>query len=205
MSHKRSILARQDGPAKQKTPESDLGAYELSGDEMKKAGALLCGAIAVTVLFSGCQATGEQYAANVYQANQVNARQAARTVRILAVMPAKVQVDNRQAKQAAQIFAGILGAVAGGAIGHSIGNRDASNTTLGAVTGGVAGAAAGSMVGSQTLVDGVSITYVQDGQTYNSAQVGALCQFAPGEAVMISTGPNETRIQPNAICPIAKK
>ncbi len=46
----------------------------------------------------------------------------------------------------------------------------------GAAAGGVAGAAAGSMCSGKVLVDGVALTYSYEGKTYNSAQVGRMCE-----------------------------
>lgn len=149
---------------------------------------------------TGCATKGEEYQANVYQAGQVNSRQAAKTVKILAVLPAKIEVDNSQAKQNAQVVGGVLGALAGGVLGHQ--SRNPDGTFLGAAAGGVVGVAGGSLVKDKVLVEGVSLTYVEDGQTYNSAQVGRQCEFTPGTALVISTSPTETRIQPNATCPV---
>lgn len=164
---------------------------------MKKIGVAAITAVAL----AGCQTPGQEYGANVYNAGQVNTRQEAVTVQIIAVLPAKVQVSNAQNQRAAQIAGGVLGALAGGLAGANIGRYHQTNTVLGAAGGGVAGAAVGSLVPGMVLVDGVSIAYKQEGKVYNSAEVGQLCQFQPGTAVMVSTGPNETRIQPNAVCP----
>ena len=65
---------------------------------------LLTSLLCVTAI-AGCQATGEEYAANVYKADQVNSRQEAKTVQILAVMPAKIEVSNAKQKKAAQASA----------------------------------------------------------------------------------------------------
>ncbi|MFA6095062.1 MAG: hypothetical protein WC757_04225 [Candidatus Paceibacterota bacterium] len=65
------------------------------------------------------------------------------------------------------------------------------------------GVAAGSLVADKVLVDGVSISYSQNEEMFSSAQVGKLCEFKPGTAIMISTSQSETRIQPNAVCPVA--
>jgi outer membrane lipoprotein SlyB len=73
--------------------------------------------------------------------------------------------------------------------------------TVGAVGGGAVGVAAGSLVPGQVLVDGVSITYTDHGGTFSSAQVGKTCEYVPGQAIMVSTSPTETRVQPNATCP----
>ncbi len=187
------------------SPATYSANSKMLGIEMRKNGLALSAVAAAVIALSGCQATGENYAANVYKAGQVNARQDAKTVNILAVMPAKIEVDNTQAKQGAQVLGAVLGALAGGAIGHNVGSRSGTYTTIGAVGGGVAGVATGSLVKDTTLVDGVSITYVEEGKTFNSAQVGRSCEFSPGMAVVVSTEMNETRIQPNATCPVATK
>lgn len=163
------------------------------------------GAVCLSMILCGCQATGENYGANVYRAGEVNTQQSAKTVEILAVMPARIEVDNKQQKQTAQVFGALLGAVAGAAAGHSLGDRSGTNTAIGAAGGAGLGATAGSMVSDTTLVDGVSIAYKSDNQVYTSAQVGKMCEFAPGTAIVISAAANETRIQPNAVCPVAAK
>jgi outer membrane lipoprotein SlyB len=151
---------------------------------------------------AACAQPGAESAANVYSQGQVNTRQKADVVQVLAVMPAKVQVSNAQNQRAAQLAGGILGAAGGAGLGAGLAGHNAlAAGTVGAVGGGVVGAAAGSLVPGQVLVDGVSITYTQHGQTFNSAQVGRLCEYAPGQAIMISTSATETRIQPNATCP----
>jgi outer membrane lipoprotein SlyB len=151
---------------------------------------------------AACAQPGAESAANVYSQGQVNTRQNADVVQVLAVMPAKVQVSNAQNQRAAQLAGGILGAAAGAGLGAGLGNHNAlAAGAVGGVGGGVVGAAAGSLVPGQVLVDGVSITYTQHGETFNSAQVGRLCEYAPGQAIMISTSAMETRIQPNATCP----
>ena len=123
---------------------------------------------------SACATPGEENRADSYTADQVNARQEAKVVNILAILPAKVQVSNAQNQRAAQI---------GGA--------------------GV-GVGAGSLVPGKVMVQGVSLTYVEDGHTFNSAQVGKLCEFKLGQAIMVQTAPNVTRIQPNTACPTGK-
>ena len=66
---------------------------------------------------------------------------------------------------------------------------------MGGVLGGMAGqTAAGS---AQKLVDGVQITFRRDGKVFNSAQVGQLCEYKLGAAVLVSSKANETRVQPN--------
>jgi outer membrane lipoprotein SlyB len=172
---------------------------------MKMKATMAATGLLAVALLSGCQTPGQELGANVYNAGEVNSRQEAETVQILAVLPAKVQVSNAQNQHTAQVVGGILGALAGGIAGANVGRYHQTNTVLGAAGGGVAGAAAGSLVPSTELVDGVSIAYKQDGKVFNSAEVGQVCQFQPGTAIMISTGPNETRIQPNATCPPPKQ
>lgn len=159
-------------------------------------------ALCVSSLVGGCQATGENLGSNVYRADQVNSRQEAKTITIVAIMPAKVEIDNSQQKKTAQTAGLILGAIAGVAIGHSLGDRSATNMSLGAAGGAAIGAGAGSMVSDKVLVEGVSITYSDNGEVFNSAQVGKVCEYVPGLAVVVSTSESETRIQPNATCPV---
>ena len=152
----------------------------------------------------GCQSNADSYAADVYSTGQLNTKQETKTVNIISVLPAKVAVDNTANKQAAQTFGAVLGAVAGGVAGHNVGSRSALGTAAGAVGGGAVGAAAGSLVKDKVLVEGVSLTYKEDTKIFTSTQVGSACQFTTGLAVVISTQNNETRIQPNATCPVKK-
>ena len=159
-------------------------------------------ALTISAMITGCSTSGEQYQANVYTAGQVNSRQAAKTAKILAVLPARIEVDNTEGKQNAQMIGGVLGAIAGGVLGNKTTNHSGSGTAVGAVAGAGVGAVGGSLVKDKVLVDGVSITYVEDGQTYNSAQVGKTCEFTPGVALVVSSDGAETRLQPNATCPV---
>jgi outer membrane lipoprotein SlyB len=167
---------------------------------MLKKTTIACGAMLVV---AGCQQPGANLEANVYSASQVNQKQDAKVVDILAVLPAKIEVSNEQAKKAAELLGGIGGAIGGAVIGNNIATHAPINTALGGAAGGAVGVLAGSMVPDKTLVEGVSLTYVEGGRTLNSAQVGKSCEFKPGKAIVISTGPNETRIQPNAACPVS--
>lgn len=153
---------------------------------------------------SGCQSNADQYAADVYDAGQLNSKQETKTVNIISVLPAKVAVDNTQNKQAAQTFGAILGAVAGGVAGHNVGSGSGLGTAAGAVGGGTVGAAAGTLVKDKSIVEGVSLTYKDGTKLFTSTQVGKPCQFTTGLAVVISTKNNETRIQPNTTCPVKK-
>ena len=47
------------------------------------------------------------------------------------------------------------------------------------------------------MVAAVGLPVRANNKLYNSAQVGQVCEFKPGLAIMISTTPTETRIQPN--------
>ncbi|EIP8323779.1 hypothetical protein LT263_003513, partial [Salmonella enterica subsp. enterica serovar Kentucky] len=71
---------------------------------------------------AGCQSNADDYAADVYQTGQLNAKQETKTVNIISVLPAKVAVDNTANKKTAQTFGAILGAVAGGVTGHNVGS-----------------------------------------------------------------------------------
>ena len=162
------------------------------------------GLLAIVVcggLLSGCQKPGENLKANVYSADQVNTTQDAKVINILAVTPAQIEADNSQNQKTAEVAGGILGAVGGGIAGNKLAGHGVAGTAVGGVAGGAGGAAAGSLVPGKVLVDGVSITYEYQDKTLNSAQVGKLCEYTPGKAVLISTKGNETRIQPNATCP----
>ena len=158
-------------------------------------------------ILSGCANSGQGYRSDVYKANQVNQAQEAKTVQIISVMPAKIEVENKDAQTMGQITGALLGGIAGAAIGSNAGRK---NGTGMAVVGAGAGALAGNAIsgGATTLVDGVQLTYVytdpttKKSRTLNSTQVGRLCEFKPGSmALMISSQYNETRIQPNAVCP----
>lgn len=158
--------------------------------------------LAAVILVAGCQTAGDEYRADSFQAGQVNSQQAARTVKIITVSPARVEVTNESNKKAATMIGGLLGAVGGGVLGNT---RNRDTAIVGAVGGGVAGAMAGSMVNDKALVPGVLISYSENGRVFTSVQVGKLCEFAVGEISLIVTSMrNETRIQPNAVCPVAK-
>ncbi|MBV8093709.1 MAG: hypothetical protein JO110_10825 [Acetobacteraceae bacterium] len=158
-----------------------------------------------TVMLAACAQPGANLAANVYQANEVNQRQAAKTIEIIAVVPAKVEVSNAENQQTARLVGGLLGAGAGLALAGTAGH--AHQPVAYALAGGggaAAGVAAGSLVPGKVLVDGVSLTYEDNNELFTSTQVGKPCEFMPHKnALMIITGPGVTRIQPNATCPAA--
>lgn len=154
--------------------------------------------LSASIFVAGCQAPGEQYQASVYQADQLNQKQAAKTINIIAVLPAKVEVDNSQARNDAQKAGLLLGGIAGALLGNGHGSDGA---LVGGLVGGVAGGVTGSVVSDKTIVDGVSITYAENNKIFTSTQIGHSCEFHPGVALVISTKKNETRVQPNGTCP----
>ena len=155
----------------------------------------------LSIGLTGCMTTtGDVHRADVYKSGQVNQMQEVKTVELLAITKTRVEVDNSQAKEKAQIGAGLVGALAGGLLGAQTNTNTRENTLLAGGAGAVVGAAAGSLVASKVLVDGVSLTYSYEGKTYNSAQVGRLCEYKMGTAIMLSADANETRIQPNTQC-----
>ena len=160
-------------------------------------------ALALTTMLSACQTPGDDQRADVYTADQVNSRQAAKVVQILAVLPARVKVDNSANKRTAELTAGVLGALGGAFLGGGLAHHNVLATgVLGAAGGGALGVAGGSLVSDEVLVAGVSITFEEDGQNFNSAQVGKLCEYMPGRAIVIETSPTTTRVQPNTSCPL---
>ena len=159
---------------------------------------LTCAMTAIAMV-TGCAAPGEQHKANVYRAGQLNQAQNSQVVKILSIQPAQVEVDNSQAKKQAEMAGALLGALAGASATKKSKNPD--NRAAGVVGGAAVGAAAGSMVSDKALVDGVQLTYNLNGKLITSVQVGKMCEFTKGEAIMISTTATETRIQPNSECP----
>ena len=142
------------------------------------------------LVLAGCANDGSVYRSDVYTAYQVNQAQEVKVVRIISVMPARVAVGNASGREEGLQVGAILGA-------------SVSNSPDAVVAGTIAGGALGGLGGraasgrSQNLVDGVQITFRMGDKIYNSAQVGRVCEFRVGDAVMISPSPNETRIQPN--------
>jgi len=159
--------------------------------------------LSLAAALAGCQATGEDYQADVFDASQVNTQQPAKTIKIITVSETKIKVSNAANRQAATVVGGLLGAVGGGALGAG---RNGQTAAIGAVGGGAAGALAGSLVSETSLVPGVLIGYSENGRIFTSAQVGRPCQFTPGSiTLMVMMLNNETRIQPNATCPAPVK
>ena len=156
--------------------------------------------LTLTLALSGCVTDGNRYRSDVYRANQVNQAQEVRTVEIIALNPAQVEVSNKEAANRAQMAGALIGAVAGALIAGQHTDHDSSR-----IASGVGGAALGSMIGDSVagnsaskFVDGVQLVYrTSQGKIYQSAQVGRLCEFRTGTALMVSSEYGETRIQPN--------
>ena len=163
----------------------------------KLLAALLCG---TALTLTGCVSDGNMYRSDVYQAGMVNQAQEVRTVEIIAINPAQVAVSNRESTNRGQLAGAILGAIAGAAITSHNSDRTSSR-----VAGGVAGAALGGLAGdaigggsNTRYVDGVQLVYrTANGKVFQSAQVGRLCEYRTGTAIMVSSEVGETRIQPN--------
>ena len=90
--------------------------------------------ILLVISIQGC-ATGENMQSNVYRAGEVNQRQEAQVVEVLAVLPAKVEVSNEEARRLAQAGGTVLGAIGGAAIGNNIRNASTNTRVVGAVAG----------------------------------------------------------------------
>ena len=156
------------------------------------------GALAGVLMLAGCANDGTAYRSDVYWAGQVNQAQEVKRVQIIAVMPARITVDNRYQRDESATVGTILGALAGAVVGVVV-----SDSPDAVVAGTVGGAALGNLTGKgvsgsgERFVEGVQITFRQGDRIFNSAQVGRVCEFKTGTAIMVSPSPNETRIQPN--------
>ena len=168
---------------------------------------LVIGLFSLTVALSGCATDGNYYRSDVYSSSQVNQAQRVNTVEIIAINPAQVAVNNSENSDRARATGAILGAIAGAAIGNH-NNHSTSSRVLGGLAGGAIGGLAGGAIGGlagdavggpgTTYVDGVQLVYrSSDGQIYQSTQVGRICEYKLGSAIMASSRSGETRIQPN--------
>lgn len=155
-------------------------------------------ALAAIGILGGCSTTGDVYRSDVYDASSVNQAQEVQTVQIIAVFPARVAVSNASGREQAQVVGAILGALAGVALGNQTSHHTSSSRVWGGIAGGLAGSAIGGAASEgSTLVDGVQISFRYRDKLFNSVQVGQLCEYKPGTAIMVSPSPNVTRIQPN--------
>ena len=144
---------------------------------------LVIGLFSLTVALSGCATDGNYYRSDVYSSSQVNQAQRVNTVEIIAINPAQVAVNNSENSDRARATGAILGAIAGAAIGNHNNHSTSSRAVGGSGT---------------THVDGVQLVYrSSDGQVYQSTQVGRICEYKLGSAIMASSRSGETRIQPN--------
>lgn len=143
--------------------------------------------IFVSICLAGCTA-GTVERSDTFTAAQTNVRQESKIIEIALIEKAQIQVNNEKNQKGAKIAGALLGGLLGG-------SENSDFAALGAVVGGkVAGAA----VGKTTIVDGVSLTYIENGNLLTSPQVGKPCEFALGTALVITTAENETRVQPNS-------
>lgn len=149
---------------------------------------------ATAFVLVACSNNGERHQANVYGAAQVNQRQEVKTINIISIERAKVEVDNSRNRQTARSVGALLGAVLGAGVAHN-------DRLSGAAAGGLAGNVIGNAAqGNTALVDGVQIIYQENGRVLSSAQIGRPCDYAMGAALVIVTEANETRIQSNHDC-----
>ena len=144
---------------------------------------LLPAMLASAALATGCASDGSLYRSDVYTAPMVNQAQEVKTVEIIAVVPARVAVTNSDNRTDARNVGMLLGAIAGAVIANQ-GSHSTSNKIAGGLAGGAIGGLAGQAAGGGNRM-------------FNSAQVGQVCEFKTGTAIMVSPSPNETRIQPN--------
>lgn len=155
-------------------------------------------------MLSACQQPGQDLRPDSYDASSVNTVQRGRIVTILSVSPAKITVDNSHNQKTATVVGGILGTALGVGLAGGVGHAGWGGDTAAGIGGALAGGAlAHSVAGAKTQVNGVSIGY-QDragGDVLFSAQVGRTCEYKPGTAALITMGNNQTRVQPNAVCP----
>lgn len=166
---------------------------------MKKI--LLVGVVGLSTLMAGCAPNVDKYRANSYSTNQLNQQQEMELISILSVTPAQVMVDNSANAAKAQKAAAVFGAILGG-----LAAANNSNSKYAGATGAVGGAAigggvAGMVAKTEVMVDGVTIGYQKGDRLFTSTQVGLLCEFKQGTAMSIGSG-SETRVQPNATCPV---
>lgn len=149
--------------------------------------------VSMATILSGCMA-GTLERADTFSAGQTNKRQESKLIEIAMIEKAKVQVNNERAQKAAELGGALFGALLGSANDSGYGGQ----SLVGAAVGS---SVAGTIAGAKKIVDGVSLTYVENGTLLTSAQVGRPCEFAVGPALVITTSEEETRVQPNAVEP----
>lgn len=157
--------------------------------------------VALSLVFFGCAPKGDDLGGDVYDAYDLNSKQRTKVVTILDILPAKVAVDNSDNRRTAQTVGTVIGGAAGAIIGYNFrGKSSGVGAGAGGAIGGSLGNVAGSMVSDKKLVEGVTIIYQNGDEKLSSTQAGKQCEFRPGNAVMIITSKNDTRIQANSNC-----
>lgn len=167
---------------------------------MKKFGIAL--SLSALLSLSACADAGYEDRPDVYSAGMVNQVQQAATINIIQVRPVRVQVSNARGQSGSALLGGLLGAGLGVGLGLGVAHNGLA-AGLGGLGGGVAGGMIGNQLsGSTRFVNGVTIMFpTPNGQLLSSTQVGRACEYQLGPAQIISTGPGQVRIQPNAYCP----
>ena len=135
---------------------------------------------------------------DVFDVEELNISQTGRTVEILNVTSVKIKSTSKEGVAVAT--AG--GAAAGGIVGKkkSKDKNKTADTVLGATAGGVLGYASGKLAGLVTT-EGVTISFKGYGRGIQTVtQKGKRCQFKEGQTLLIVTGKNRIRIQPNSNC-----
>ncbi len=156
--------------------------------------------MSILIAINGCAATEENLNSTIDKSHQDTTVKTVKSIQIITVLPAKIEVDNYQA----QFAASALSAATRG-IGGRYGGVGALGTMGTTIEGGTIGNSTGLMAPDKVVVDGVSITYSDNQKIVTSAQIGKVCEFKPGPSVIDSTADvNETRVQPNATCSVEK-
>ena len=159
--------------------------------------------IAVLSNLNGCVATEENLVSSADKLQSVDNTPPVKSIKIISVLPTKIEVDNSQA----QFALGVSSAAARG-IGGIYGGAGSLGTMGTTIEGGSIGNSTGLAVPDKVLVDGVSISYSFNEKTFTTSQLGRTCEFQPGTTVLLANDNendvNKTRIQPNATCPVEK-
>lgn len=155
------------------------------------------------LILGACASPGEESRPDVYDQSQVNSLQQARVVQIVSVSRARVNVDNTKNHKKSRMWGSLLGGALGAGLATGVGH-----VGWGAgLASGLGGLAAGALLGgeatdTQKIIRGVMITYQnrEGGALFMSTQIGRPCEYKPGNALLVTTAAQETRIQPNASC-----
>ncbi len=199
--HRQPVLHQDSREAAASLPFPLFYCYKKLSEPMKSKSLISVLTLSALVALSGCaMEDGSRYRSDVYSANSVNRVQAVETIEIVYMAPAQVAVNVSRDRDQAKTVGMILGAIAGAAIGNH-GHHSTSSRVMGGLAGGALGNLAGGAVGDSTaqeFVDGVQLTYRgKDGRLYQSAQVGNLCEYRLGSAILVAPSQGESRIQPN--------